>query len=479
MDSAQKQRLDAVIRSHSGFLGFIRRHNPDLLRYEHIPLLAGVLQKVVDTFDPAYVYTGGPNYKRVIVLEPPRYFKSELCSRLLPAYFLSRFPDRWAGVVSYGANLAWELNAQARQYYQQETGRLSGISKSVQRWNTPSGGGAWAAGTGGPLLGHGYDLGIPDDPIKPTDAYSATRLRAFEHWFPETFLSRGEPGAAIVFVMQRLGIYDPIGYLFAREAESPQAWHVVCLPEIKTKAVPVIPTTCTLEPDLRAVGDVLAPSRFTQEQVTKKQADAGHRTAQTQRQQNPPRHEGTVWKRLWFEKYAYDVLPEEAVRKEYDWDGAYSLNTSNSATAYIETHEGLENGTKVLYVEDFDFDWRDYDAVVEWGVTLGGPHRVEGKATGLSLVQSWTNRRLAATAQPKSKGKWEMTNGVLHYAEAGRIRVRRRLLPRLLDDDVQGILQFSEDPKTQGDVNDVLVQAVTRRLVSQKRYSRRRTARHA
>src|SRR5690606_7163289 len=44
---------------------------------------------------------------------------SETFSRLLPAYYLHRHPERHVGLACYGAALAWELSDDARAYYQE------------------------------------------------------------------------------------------------------------------------------------------------------------------------------------------------------------------------------------------------------------------------------------------------------------------------------------------------------------------------
>src|SRR4051812_14553384 len=74
--------------------------------YTYARVLAGVLQRVADG-----------TLSRVMVFAPPRHGKSELVSRLFPAYYLYRHTDRWAGLVSFGAELANTLSRAARGNY--------------------------------------------------------------------------------------------------------------------------------------------------------------------------------------------------------------------------------------------------------------------------------------------------------------------------------------------------------------------------
>src|SRR5690606_26959767 len=90
------------------FEAFIRQVNPSLLDYEHVPRLVRVGQRVADG-----------ELSRVLVFLPPRHYKSETFSRLLPAYYLHRHPERHVGLACYGAALAWELSDDARAYYQE------------------------------------------------------------------------------------------------------------------------------------------------------------------------------------------------------------------------------------------------------------------------------------------------------------------------------------------------------------------------
>jgi hypothetical protein len=114
------------------FAEFVRIYNtgsPNLLEYEHIPPIVAACQKLVDTYaDPD---TGelranyrewkpgpdGVNWRALMVLLPRRYFKSEVFSRLLPAYFLYRFPILWMGLTSYASNQSLDFSRAARDNF--------------------------------------------------------------------------------------------------------------------------------------------------------------------------------------------------------------------------------------------------------------------------------------------------------------------------------------------------------------------------
>src|SRR5205807_4079768 len=96
------------------FREFIALVNPRYQFYRHCDELIDVLQLVADDL-----------LHRVMVFEPPRHGKSELVSRLFPAYYLYRHPERFVGIASYGADLAYTLSRAARENFQRGGGQLS------------------------------------------------------------------------------------------------------------------------------------------------------------------------------------------------------------------------------------------------------------------------------------------------------------------------------------------------------------------
>ncbi|MEM1268435.1 MAG: hypothetical protein AAGI08_00170 [Bacteroidota bacterium] len=485
-------------------IDFVRQVNPTLLRYEHVPLMLGVLQKTADThaedggfsFSQRWSYEPDqPNYRRVMFLMPTRYFKSECASRLFSAYLSFRFPEKWAGVTSYNANLAYELNGKAREYYQLAAGRIAGASKSVKRWETGLGGGVWADGTGGALLGRGFHHGTIDDPTKPKDASSLVYQRMFETWYPSTFLSRREPGASIAFVMQRLGPKDAVDYLFRREVgdgteEAPEHWHVVCFDEIKSSEPlwrgtgPMgLPATCTLEPDTRLVGEALSPSRFSAKEVEALQKSSGTLVAKAQRQQRPTALTGDFWRRGWFR--VVDELPEIIYDRGKGWDTAHTRNDRNAASAFVETCRGPgPDGEFKIYVTDADWAWVEQPELVHWMggpayadselVPVKGPHYIEDKASGKGALNWLSAAGVYAEPVSVDGDKFKRASGVQHIVSSGRVCVLRSVVEKLLSglhadprrSGRQGLLSVTAESLATGngdlDLNDAFVQELAR-----------------
>lgn len=457
------------------FRELVEQRNPTLLRYEHVPRLVEVCERVVRG-----------ELLRVIVILPPRYFKSELFSRLLPAYYLTRYPDRDVGLASYSAELAWKLSAKARENYRHAGAAVASDTSAKKLWGTGDGGEMWAAGLVGSITGSGFNLGIVDDPMKPRHTRSRAFVEAFREFWPDTWCSRMEPGAAMIVVMQRLGTEDPIDFLYRREIgedtdEAPEHWHVVHCDEIKSSA-PLerwdgpqgLPRTCTLEPDPRAEGEVLAPSRFSADEVAAAQRRAGTEVAGAQRQGRPAKAEGLYWREGWFLE-TYDVLPADAYDGGRDWDAAYTKDEHNSASAYVRSYRGPDlvdaagkpiRNSFPIYVDEADWEWREFPQLIEWMKLLRGPHHIEAKASGKSAAQTLRSQGVPVSEVTVEGDKLKRANDVQGIVAEGRVRVRKSLLRRLLHGERQGLLRVRAETLIAGgpdlDLNDAFVQAITR-----------------
>lgn len=493
-----RERQALVEAEPVSFHSYVRRSNPTLLRFEHIPRLIDVGERII---------TG--SLSNVLVLLPPRYFKSEIFSRLLPGAFLERHPEAWAAVASYGADLAWELSEEARGYYVRDGGELRLETTAKKRWRNIPGGGVLAAGVGGQWLGRGFTLGVVDDPTDPEKADSFLYARKFAKWFPGKFLSRREPGARLVFVMQRLGPGDPVDFLFRREVgedtdEAPLHWHVVVCDEIRDDG-PLgrwdgpqgLPPTCTLEPDPRPKGAVLAPSRFSRGEVLAMQADAGLYVNAAQRQQRPAAPTGDFWREEWF--HVYDELPADAFDGGKDWDTAYTDREANSASAFVESYRGPEppssngkahsngkangksNGKAIkrrkrfpIYIEDVDWRWIETPELVDWMLSVDGPHFIEAKASGKSAAQTLRREGVTVKEVTVQGDKLARSSGVQPVVSQGRVFVNRRVLRKLLHGPRQGLLRVNAEKLVAGgpdlDLNDAFVEAVARHTGGRKRF---------
>jgi len=479
-----------VIAPVLSFREFIQRENPTLLNFEHIGTLVEVCQKLVDTYSdrdgelahdwenwepelsdfldgddegPRIPLT--PNWRRIIVLLPRRYFKSEVFSRLLSAYFLHRFPSLWVGLASYEARQSQTFSRTARDRFLSQGGQIRKDSTAVGLWQTTSGGGLWAAGTAGPLLGKGYHLGICDDPIKPDHARSEVYQARFAEWYPGTFVSGAEPGASRIVIMQRLDVADPVDFLFRREVgedveEASENWHVVALDEIHSdvelwrgKGPKGLPITCSLHEDRRELKEVLAPSRFKEDKVHKKHRILGPAVASAQMQQRPDEASGDFWRAEWFDDaQLYDSLEDILDRFGYvphnggtDWDTAETKKDKNAATAFVHSLRGPGGINDFpIFIEDVGWNWFEMPEAVVWIAGTRGPHFIEDKSSGKSIRQTLQRNQIFATpVNIATIDKYSRSAFVQPVVSNRRIFVRKAIAKRLLLGEKQGLLRVT------------------------------------
>lgn len=326
-----------LLQTPPTFPEFIRRANPLYQFYRHIDNLHGFLQRVANG-----------EIKRLMVFMPPRHSKSETVSRLFSAYYLLMHPNRFVGITSYTADLAYTLSRNARDYYQRGGGTLSQEAFAVSHWETGKGGGLWAAGVGGGIMGKGFHCGIIDDPIKDAEEAQSTTIRdKIKDWYSSTFYTRQEPAASIIVIQTRWHPDDLAGWLLSKESDEPEPehWHIVDFPAI-AEPLPTFPSACTIEADWRKEGEALCPERYPIEKLRKIENRIGPYFFAALYQQRPFTRAGGLFPRERFEIVGaapagmhrvrfWDLAATQATRgKDPDytagalvgiWDGVYYI----------------------------------------------------------------------------------------------------------------------------------------------------------
>ena len=188
---------------------------------------------------------------RLIVSMPPRYGKSELCSRRLPAFIFGVFPNSQIISTSYSATLASSMNRDVQRIIDDDQYQLifpdSKIySKNIRTMDRPlrnserfeiigKTGQYLCAGVGGGITGQGFNFGIIDDPIKNyKEANSITYRNAVWNWYGSDFSTREEGQGKILVIMTRWHEDDLVGRLLELEKADPEAdrWEVVKFPAL-------------------------------------------------------------------------------------------------------------------------------------------------------------------------------------------------------------------------------------------------------
>lgn len=324
LNKRYQARQELARRSFYHFVNFV---NPRYQWYRHVQVLASTLERVASG-----------DIKRLMVFMQPRGGKSELTSRLFPAYYLYRNPTHQVGINSYAAELAYGFSRNARDNFQRAGGVLADNASAVKEWHTNRGGILWAAGVGGPITGRGFHVGLIDDPLKNAEEAASETIREKEKdWYNSTFYTRAEPDAAIVIILTRWHTDDLAGWLLQQELEEPESWHIVNFEAIKSDSLPVFPTSCTVEPDWRSPGEALCPERYPINKLEKIKKRIGSYYWTSLYQQQPVPIEGNLVKLSWFNRFS--IPPANYVRCVQSWDCAASAKELSSywvCTTWLE-----------------------------------------------------------------------------------------------------------------------------------------------
>ena len=149
--------------------------------------------------------------KRLMILTPPRYGKSELSSVRFPACYLGQNPDKKIVLASYNDSFARHFGKHARNPCPSEMHGSIFSHSAVRKdssagslWELESGGKFVAVGRGGSVTGHGAHLLILDDLIKNIQEACSENVRdTVWDWYKTTLYTRIEEDAGIVVVNTR------------------------------------------------------------------------------------------------------------------------------------------------------------------------------------------------------------------------------------------------------------------------------------
>ena len=170
-------------------------------------------------------------YELLIVSTPPRFGKSEIVSRRLPAYKLGKDPDSSIIACSYSADLSSRMNRDVQRVVDDPVYPLifpetrlnsSNVRSTAQGTYLRNSdifeivghkGVYRSCGVGGGITGMGFSgIGIIDDPTKNREEAESKTIRDKTwEWYTDVFLTRREDNAPILLTATRWNEDDLIG----------------------------------------------------------------------------------------------------------------------------------------------------------------------------------------------------------------------------------------------------------------------------
>lgn len=382
------------------------------------------LARELESFEEAVRKGESP---RLIISLPPRFGKSELVSRRYPGWVLGRNPDWNVGIVSYSAELAEELSADARRVvisdeyravfgslYQPDRDssvELDQASKAVAHWRIAGRrGGVRAVGVGGSLTGRGFHVCIIDDPIKGRkEADSEVVREDLWRWYRGTLRTRLEPGGGIILIHTRWHHDDLTARLLEQRSDR---WKVLNLPAIAE------------EDDIlgRAVGEPLDPLRYSTEALEDIRADTDEREWSAQYQGRPTPEEGDLFKLAWFHN---EPDPQESGAVYQYWDTAHGKDPKKRKgdRSVCTTWRLEKNKYRLIHVYVGRPSYPDLKRIV--GQLRDAMHAraviVEDHSSGQSLIQDMRNETRIPIMpwRTRNESKFSRADAVTHIWESG------------------------------------------------------------
>jgi predicted phage terminase large subunit-like protein len=295
----------------------------------HIQYLCDELQEMAER-----VFKGETKEYDLVVNIPPGTSKSTICSVMFPIWVWTRMPQARSICASHGYNLALDLSRKSRMVVKSDLFRtlfpeiqLQEDQDSKGFFVNTLGGGRYAVGSDGSVIGQHAHFIIVDDPLNPKEAASEATLNSCKVWLRDELFSRKVEKrlTVTIMVMQRVGQDDPTEMMLQR----PKVKHV-CLPA--EDAYEVKPES------LRRfyVGGLLDPVRMDREVLAEVMTEGDHLYA-TQYGQAPLPLGGGMFKT---DRLKYEHLTEQLAEIVRFWDkaatagaGAYTVGVLMGVTA--------------------------------------------------------------------------------------------------------------------------------------------------
>ena len=327
------EELQARYEGMGSFKGYVKYVRSNYIWSNFTNTLCDEIDKFI-----ASVLAG--NRPILILNAPPRHGKSEIASRLLPAYLMGRFPN-WSIVgASYVQTVADKLARDVKMFIKSEAhNRLFPYDKNIPRTfslvdrvnnfsspNTSDGkGGYYCCGIGGPLTSLGWDIGVIDDPTKDAqDALSETKRERANDWYESVFLTRRTPISGQLVIATCWGELDIVNTIAEKYKDYPHLTHLR-FPAIN------LPDESGYNPSLPE--GALVPERYSLEmmQETKKIITATHGTYwwDAMYQAAPTPRGGAIFKKDYVQYYRPYDLPNRLHNITHSWDMTFKRSKNS------------------------------------------------------------------------------------------------------------------------------------------------------
>ena len=385
-------------------------------------------------------------YRRTIIVTPPRHGKSELVSRRLPAFAMGRYPQLEIIHCTYSGDLSEKMGRDVGDIIDsQEFGELFpnfqyGSKNTYTEKSTIDGGTYLATGIRGGVTGRGANLLLIDDPIKNREEAESLDIRN-KVWesFNDDLKTRIEYPFSIVITMTRWHMDDLVGRLLEREGHR---WNVIHLPLIADYHEYEEPWP---DYDPRSPGEVLWPGVRVKGRIEvpeaeipddeelaqqikeeyEKDVESNPYGTHALKQGRPTKKEGNLIKRDWLQEYSGPPMTMGkycmAQLISVDANFGHTRKAGDDAAIIVL---GLRRDGNILVL---DAEWDDWDfpdlkdrvdkMSVKWP---NASLLIERKANGPALLSSLEEVCTVIPFDPDGSRKEARANKFADEAKSGR-----------------------------------------------------------
>jgi predicted phage terminase large subunit-like protein len=308
---------------------------------------------------------------RLIINVPPRHGKSQLSSRLFPAWFEGRHPEESIILATYSDKLSWDFGREVREImedsvYRQVFPQMTLRTASVDRVETMEGGKLFFVGRGSAITGRGSIGLLIDDPIKDrVEADSLVTRNKLWSWYNQVAKTRLLSSVGwIVIIQTRWHEDDLVGRLTDPQnpdyspTEGPK-WKIIDLPALSLGSG---------DPLGRPQGAALWPARFPV-QYLEEMRSADPRGFQALYQGSPTPEKGNFFPADKIKTYSRGQRPpNDKLRFYAASDHAVSTTQDRDKTCCVIV--GVDEDQNLWVMEDIVWARLSTDIVVERMIDL-------------------------------------------------------------------------------------------------------------
>ena len=366
----------------------------------HLVLVSEVMCQLYQERDRGVVEHTG-----VIIEMPPRHGKTMLCSHYIPVHFLNRYPEK--KIILTGTERA--SVAERSRFIRDVVAKYPDLlqchldprTRGLKQWNTLEGGELRAIGMGGPIVGHGADLFVVDDPIKnPREALSAMIREAHWNWWASVAMNRLEPLGIVLIIMHRWHEDDLIGRIM--DTGEREKWFRIRLPAIaEDEAFDGVEDGLRRKP-----GEALWPERWPVHILEDRKRKIATWAWNAQFQQRPSSAGGQIIKRELFRRY--HKAPTRFDEMIQSWDMSFKdTKTADYVVCHVWGRIGMDRYLLCQVRDRMDFN-RAVKEVRQVSVLYPQSTRtmlIEPTANGPAIIAHLKNEFPGLRAEPAKGSK--------------------------------------------------------------------------